>query len=173
MSIVISTTRRKVLSLLLRAVAMRFFDHSTITYRNYEVSNFEFEHHSLLTILPHVWIHFHFFLLLHRWLYLFHFQNNSRFSPWTLFQRIYPMTNRAGHFGPQTKRAVNKCVHVSKASHDCNAVLILLPNMVEVILTWLFVFQAIDFKTAKYVTGLECCSRVGTREDGAFLISHW
>ena len=35
--------------------------------------------------------------------------NNSRFSSWTLFQRIYPTTNRAGQYGPEIKRAVNTC----------------------------------------------------------------
>ena len=52
---------------------------------------------------------FSFFLLLGRLFYLFHFQNNSRFSSWTLFQRIYPTTNRAGQYGPEIKRAVNTC----------------------------------------------------------------
>ena len=70
------------------------------------------------------------------------------------------MTNRAGHFGPQTKRAVNMCI--SKARHPCNAVPILFLKTVKVILTWLFVFQAIEFKTAKYMTGLECCLRIET-----------
>jgi len=108
-SIVISTIRRKALSLLLRAVFMQFCDHLTITYRNCKVSNLAVEHYSLLTIPPRVLICFQFFLLLGQW---------------------------------------------------------------RVILTWLFVFQAIDFKTAKYVTGLECCLRVGMRENSAFMIRH-
>ena len=59
---------------------------------------------------------------------------------------------------------------ISKASsHACNAVIILLPNMVKAILAWLFVFQAIDFKTAKYLTGLEYCTgRIRTRENIVF-----
>ena len=147
MSIVISTFKREVLSLFLRAVFMRFCYHSTISSGNCEVSNLEVEHHFLLVILPHMRIRFQLFLFLGQWFSLFHSQNNSRFSSWTLFQRIYLMTNRAGHFGPQIKWPVNMCVF--KASHSCNAVLMLPTNMVKVILTRLLVFQAIDFKTAR------------------------
>lgn len=147
MSVVINTFRREVLSLFLKAVFMWFCYHSTISSGNCKVSNLEVEHHFLLAILPCAWICFQFFLLFGQWFYLFHSQNNSRFSSWTLFQRIYLMTNRAGHFGPQIKWATNTCV--LKAGHSCNAVLILPPNMVKVILTRLLAFQAIDFKTAR------------------------
>lgn len=41
--------------------------------------------------------------------------------------------------------------------------------MVKAILAWLFVFQSIDFKTAKYLTGLEYCTGgIRTREDIVF-----
>ena len=52
MSIVISTFRREILSLFLRAVFMQFHYHSTISSGNCEVSNLEVEHHFLLMILP-------------------------------------------------------------------------------------------------------------------------
>ena len=146
MSIVISTFRWEILSLFLRAVFMQFHYLSTILPGNCKVSILEVEHHFLVAILPCAWICFQFFLLFSEWFYLFHSQNNSRFSSWTLFQRIYLMSNRAVHFGPQIKWAVNPCVF--KASHVCNSVLMLLPNMVKVILTRSLVFQAIDFKAA-------------------------
>ena len=53
---------------------------------------------------------------------------------------------------------------VFKATHACNAVLMLLPNMV--ILSRLLVFQAIDFKTAHDRFGM--LSKVGTRVNGVF-----
>ena len=53
---------------------------------------------------------------------------------------------------------------VFKATHACNAVLMLLPNMV--ILSRLLVFQAIDFKTARDRFGI--LSKVGTRVNGVF-----
>ena len=80
MSIVISTLRREVVSLFLRAVLIRFC--ATISSGNCEVSNSEVERH-----FPPREIRFQFFLLLRRWFYPFHVENNSRFSSWTLFQR--------------------------------------------------------------------------------------
>ena len=53
---------------------------------------------------------------------------------------------------------------VFKATHACNAVLMLLPNMV--ILSRLLVFQAIDFKTA--CDRFAMLSKVGTRVNGVF-----
>ena len=52
MSIVISTFRREILSLFLRAVFMQFHYHSTISSGNCEVLNLEVEYHFLLVILP-------------------------------------------------------------------------------------------------------------------------
>ena len=69
MSIVISTLRREVVSLFLRAVLIRFC--ATISSGNCEVSNSEVERH-----FPPREIRFP-----------FHVENNSRFSSWTLFQR--------------------------------------------------------------------------------------
>ena len=53
---------------------------------------------------------------------------------------------------------------VFKATHACNVVLMLLPNMV--IISRLLVFQAIDFKTARDRFGM--LSKVGTRVNGVF-----